>query len=156
MVVVGLTPTDPEVGFEPTPLSIETEVAFVDVHVSVDDCPEVIAVGEAENVAVGAGCVTVTDAVLVIVPPGPVAVSVYVVVEVGLTPTDPERAWEPTPLSIEIEVVLVDVQVSVDDWPETIVVGEAENVAVGAAAPTVTVTCFDGGEAFAVVNALRV
>jgi hypothetical protein len=57
---------------------------------------------------------------------------------------------------METEVAFVDVQVSVDDWPLLIVVGDAENVAVGAAAPTVTVTCFDGGDEFAVVKALRV
>jgi hypothetical protein len=37
-----------------------------------------------------------------------------------------------------------------------IVVGLAEKVAVGAAAPTVTVTCFVGGNEFAVLNALSV
>jgi hypothetical protein len=44
-------------------LSIDTEVALLLVHVSVDDWPAVIDVGEAENVAVGAGeplTVTVT------------------------------------------------------------------------------------------------
>jgi len=78
------------------------------------------------------------------------------VVVVGLTPTEPDVGLLPTPLSIETVVALVVVQVSVDDWPELIDVGAAENVAVGAGCPTVTVTCFDGGEAFAVVNALRV
>ena len=113
-------------------------------------------VGDAENVAVGAGCVTVTVAVFVVVPPGPFAVSVYVVVDVGLTPTDPLSAWLPTPLSIETVVAFVVVQVSVDDWPLMIDVGDAEKVAVGAAAPTVTVACFVGGDEFAVENALRV
>jgi hypothetical protein len=79
-----------------------------------------------------------------------------VVVEVGLTPTDPDKAWLPTPWSIETVVAFVEVQVSVEDWPRLMVVGVAENVAVGAAAPMVTVTCFVGGDAFAVVNALRV
>src|ERR1019366_4141844 len=100
--------------------------------------------------------VTVTVAVPVIVPPGPFAVSVYVVVSVGCTVVDPDTGCDPTPLSIEIVVALDDVQVSVDDCPSVIVVGNAEKVAVGAAAPTVTVTCLLGGEAFAVVNALNV
>ena len=55
VVLVGLTDTFPDVGLLPTPLSIETEVAFVVVHVSVDDCPAPIDVGAALNVAVGAG-----------------------------------------------------------------------------------------------------
>ena len=75
---------------------------------------------------------------------------------VGLTPTEPDVGLLPTPLSIETVVALVVVQVSVDDWPEAIDVGAAENVAAGAGCPTVTVTCFVGGEAFAVVNAFRV
>jgi hypothetical protein len=59
-------------------------------------------------------------------------------------------------LSIDTEVALVLVQVSVDDWPAVIEVGDAEKVAVGGAGPTVTVTCFDGGVEFAVVNAVKV
>jgi hypothetical protein len=59
-------------------------------------------------------------------------------------------------LSIETVVAFVEVQVSVDDWPVVIDVGAAENVAVGAGGPTVTVTCAVGGEEFAVVKALSV
>jgi hypothetical protein len=59
-------------------------------------------------------------------------------------------------LSIDIDVALLLVHVSVDDWPALIDVGAAEKVAVGAAAPTVTVNCFDGGVELAVVKALRV
>ena len=59
-------------------------------------------------------------------------------------------------MSIDIDVALLLVQLSVDDWPAVIEVGAAEKVAVGAAAPTVTVTCFVGGDPFAVVNALKV
>jgi hypothetical protein len=71
---------------------METVVALAVDQVSVEDCPAMIDVGAAENVAVGAGCVTVTEAVFVMVPPGPVAVRVYVVVEAGLTLTDPLSA----------------------------------------------------------------
>ena len=87
VVVVGLTGTDPDVGFDPTPLSIETDVAFVVVHVSVDDCPAPIVVGDALNVAVGAGCPTVivTCAVRGVPSAVPVALQVYVVVTVGET-----------------------------------------------------------------------
>jgi hypothetical protein len=72
----GLTPTEPDVGLLPTPLSIEIVVAFVEVQVSVEVWPRVIVGGAAENVAVGAGALTLTVAVFVVVPPGPVAVSV--------------------------------------------------------------------------------
>jgi hypothetical protein len=136
---------------------MDTVVAFVDVHVSVDDWPLRIVVGDAANVAAGGAGFTVTVAVFVTVPPGPVAVSVYVVVEVGLTLVEPESACEPRPLSMETDVAFADVQVRVDDWPLMIVVGDAENVAVGGvAAETVTVTCAVGGDAFAVVKALSV
>ena len=74
--MVGLTLAVPDAGLLPTPLSIEIDVALVLDHVSVDDWPALMEVGEAEKVAVGAGCVTVTVAVFVVVPPGPVAVSV--------------------------------------------------------------------------------
>ena len=76
VVVAGLTLAVPDAGLLPTALSIEIEVALVVDQVSVDDWPALIEVGEAEKVAVGAGCVTVTVAVFVVVPPGPVAVSV--------------------------------------------------------------------------------
>lgn len=79
MVAVGATVPDPEVGCAPRPLSILTLVAFVVVHVSVEDCPAVIDVGDAVKVAVGAvggAAVTVTVTCLVVVPPAPVAVSV--------------------------------------------------------------------------------
>jgi hypothetical protein len=60
-------------------------------------------------------------------------------------------------LSIDIDVALLLVQVSVDDEPAVIDVGDAENVAVGTGEPpTVTVVCFVGGDELAVVNALRV
>jgi hypothetical protein len=99
-------------------------------------------VGVAEKEIVGGGWTTVTLAVFVIVPPGPLAVSVYVVVVVGLTLAVPDTGLLPTPLSIEIVVALVEDQVSVDDWPALIDVGDAEKVAVGAGCVTVTVAVF--------------
>jgi hypothetical protein len=149
----------PDAGLLPTPLSIEIEVAFVVDQVSVDDCPALIDVGEAEKVAVGAGCVTVTVAVFVVVPKGPKAVSVKVVVENTKTVVDPlGRPPVSAPLSISTSSALLLVQVSVTSWPLVIDVGAAEKVAVGAGepAPTNTVTCFEGGDALAVVKALRV
>jgi hypothetical protein len=54
---------------------ILTLVAFVLVHVSVDDCPDAIGVGDALKVTVGAGT-TVTVAVAVTLPAALVAVIV--------------------------------------------------------------------------------
>jgi hypothetical protein len=61
-------------------------VAFVAVTVKMDESPDVIDVGLAEMLTVGAAGTTVTVAALVeVFPPVPVAVAVYVVVAVGLT-----------------------------------------------------------------------
>ena len=56
---------------------MENIVAFVVVHESVDESPDVIVVGDAVSVQSGAGGgVTVTVAVHATVPPAPVAVPV--------------------------------------------------------------------------------
>ena len=74
----GETLTDPpDTGVtDPTPLFIDALVAFELVQLSVELLPATIVVGLAENVPVGATCVTVTVACRVIGPPGPVSVSV--------------------------------------------------------------------------------
>jgi len=140
VVAVGDTGAEPESGREPRPLSIVTVVAFVVVHVRVDDWPAMIAVGFAVKLAVGAGLVTVTVTCFVVVPPAPVAVSVYVVVAVGETTMDPFTGWLPIPLSIDTLVAFVVDHVSVEDWPATIDVGLAEKDAVGTGDATVTDT----------------
>jgi hypothetical protein len=79
VVAVGLTDLVPDVPTAPIPLSIVTEVAFVLDQVNVDDCPEVMVVGLADSVTVGAPVEvpTVTVAVEVTVAPfEPVAVAV--------------------------------------------------------------------------------
>lgn len=53
MVAVGLTSCEPLAATAPMPLSIETDVAFVVVHVRVLDWPWGMVVGLAENVMVG-------------------------------------------------------------------------------------------------------
>jgi phage shock protein PspC (stress-responsive transcriptional regulator) len=58
---------------------------LVAITVSVEELPEVIDVGLAVMLTVGAGLVTVTVALAEIFPPVPVAVAVYVVVAVGAT-----------------------------------------------------------------------
>ena len=76
VVAVGETIFEPFRLTAPMPLSSDTEVASVVDQVSVDDEPVGIDAGVAENVAVGAGALTVTLALLVIVPPLPVTVRV--------------------------------------------------------------------------------
>ena len=61
-MAVGETVVDPLNGTEPTPLSMVTEAAFVELHVKVADCPLVIDVGVAVNVMVG--CVAVLDTLI--------------------------------------------------------------------------------------------
>ena len=58
-------------------------------------------------------------------------------VVVGLTEVALEVATAPTPLSILAEVALVEVNVSTEDCPDTIVVGDAEREHVGGAVPVV-------------------
>ncbi len=110
-------------------------VAFVELQVSVEDWPEVMEVGDAESVQVGAGvgALTVTVALQVLVPPAPVTVSVYVVVVVGLTEAEPLVAVEETPV-IESDVALVEVHVSVEELPDVIEDGDAARVQVGVGA----------------------
>ena len=70
----GVTIAEPEVPGAVKPLPLH-EVALVELHERVDDCPRVIEVGLADSVAVGAGsAVTVTVAVAVADPPVPAQV----------------------------------------------------------------------------------
>ncbi len=124
---------------------MEMVVALVLLHVSVDDCPAMIEAGAAEKVRVGAGCVTVTVTEAVAVPPGPVAVAVYVVVAVGTTGALPEsgRGWESSCDGAGLIVTVaaaVLAHVSVLNWPEATVLGEAVRVMVGLTAGMATVT----------------
>ena len=78
VVAVGETLVEPFAPKVPPPLSIETLVASVVVHESVELFPLVMDEGVAVKLeTVGAaGAVTVTVTVPVFVPPGPVAVRV--------------------------------------------------------------------------------
>jgi hypothetical protein len=69
-----------------------TAVAFVAVTVRVDELPDVIEVGFAVIVTVGAAGVTVTVAAAVAVPPALVAFAVYVAVAAGVTTCVPPFA----------------------------------------------------------------
>jgi hypothetical protein len=67
------------------------------------------------------------------VPPGPVARAVYVVELPGDTLRLPEGSTVPIPPSIVTLVAFLAFHESVDDWPFSMVEGEAESEIVGAA-----------------------
>lgn len=119
-------------------------VALVVDQVSVEELPDVIEVGEAVKVKVGAD---VPDPIVTIVwavvePEALVAVKIYVVVTVGDTTFVPEVATVPTALLMLTEVALEVDHVRVEELPEVIEAGETDRLAVGKAevdALTVTV-----------------
>lgn len=129
--MVGLTVVDPDAATVPMPLSMETLVAFVVLHVKVAEFPTVMVVGAAVNFAVGGFAFTVTVATEVAVPLTLVAVKVYSVVDDGLTAMDPDAATTPMPLSIVTVEAYAVVHDKVVDFPGATVAGEAEMVAVG-------------------------
>lgn len=131
MVVVGLTVVEPDAATVPIPLSIETLVAFVVLHVNVAEFPAVIVVGAAVNFAVGGFACTVTVAAEVAVPLTLVAVNVYSVVDEGVIAIDPDAATTPMPLSIVTVEAYAVVHESVVDKPGATVAGDAVRAAVG-------------------------
>jgi len=60
VVTVGETATDPYSACDPIPLSMETEVAFVVVQESVEECPAGTVEGVAAKVIAGSGTDPVT------------------------------------------------------------------------------------------------
>jgi hypothetical protein len=108
-------------------------VAFVELHVSVDAEPDPRLVGDADNVTVGVAK-TETDAFCVTDPPAPEHVSVKAasavsapvvcVPDVALAPDQP-------PDAVQL-VAFVAFHVSVDAEPDATLVGDADNVNVGA------------------------
>jgi hypothetical protein len=126
-----------------SPLATQ-EVALVVVHDSVEDCPCVIAVGEAVSDSVGGGVAgdTVTVVLPLPVPPSPVQVSpnVVVCVRAGVVkvPAVPRAPLQP-PDAVH-DWALVEDQVRFEVPPLAICAGLAEIVTVGAGnAPTATV-----------------
>ena len=75
VVVPGETERDPEVPVAVKLVPVQ-EVAFVELQLSVEDCPPVMVPGLAESETVGAGTVTVTVVDCVADPPAPVQVRV--------------------------------------------------------------------------------
>ena len=82
------------------PLFIVTSLASVVVHESVDESPIAIRVGDAMNVAVGVGGLTISVFDTIVEPVTFLAVKVYMVVLVGLTGTEP--AADTTPILLFI------------------------------------------------------
>jgi len=123
------------------PVPTQLSVSVLD-QVRMDESPEVILVGSAERVAVGAGAAALTDTVTLsdALPPGPVHDIEYVVLLVGETETDPDVALPVLKfVPVQLSASVLD-QVSVDESPEVMEVGDAERDAVGAGAAALTDT----------------
>lgn len=101
------------------------------LHVMVDCSPEDTRRGSAEMVA--KGCSTVMLSLSVAEPPAPVQVTLYKVGFSVRAPVEtlPEAAapvLKPVPMQ---EEAFEELHVSAEDWPASIVEGDAERVAVG-------------------------
>jgi hypothetical protein len=137
---------DPLTGIAPLqlPLAMQ-EVAFVADQVSVELAPDVIALGPALKVTVGAGLITVTVAVWEPVPLGPAQVSVkdwsLVRLPVEAEPLVASAPLQP-PEAVQ-EVAFVEDQVNVALPPLVTVLGLAESVTVGTGCITDTVADCD-------------
>jgi hypothetical protein len=140
--VSGPVDCDPLVGIVPLQLPLAVhEVALVADQVSVELLPDVMALGPALKVTVGAGVETVTVAVCAALPPGPVQVRVndWLLVRfpveaeplIGSLPLQPPDAAQ--------EVALVELQVNVALLPLVTVLGLAEMSTVGTGWVTETV-----------------
>ncbi len=135
------TPSVPLGPFVPLhPPVAAQDVAFVELHVSVEVPPLATEVGVAASVTVGVpGTATVAVATL-LVPPAPVQINEYELVAVsGAVPCVPIVALVPfQPPEAVHEVALVELHVSVEVPPLATEVGFADNVTV-AVPGTVTV-----------------
>ncbi len=141
-MAVGVSVIEPATACVPdhAPDAVQLVTLLV-LHVIVVDAPSASVEGDAEIVTTSIGVVTITVAELVVLPPGPVQSSVYVAVPTAdgvsvaepLVPQVPDHA----PDAMQ-DVALVVLHVIVVDTPSAIVEGEAEIVAVGGGAVTVT------------------
>ena len=133
----------PDVAFVPVqePDAVH-DVAFAELHVRVDAEPDATLVGDALNVTVGAARIA-TEADCVTVPPAPEQVSenevfalnapVDCVPDVALLPDQPPDAVQP--------VAFVVLHVRVEAEPDATLVGDAENVNVGADSTATATDC---------------
>ena len=131
--MVGFTLTEPAVPLAVKPVPVQL-VALVLDHVSVELDPLATAVGDAENVTVGATDETVTVTLLVSLPLAFEQTTVYVVVTVGETVTVPE-----VPETVKLVPVhvgsFVELHVIVALDPAVIAVGVTLIVITGGSPP---------------------
>ena len=134
---------EPDVAFVPVQLpEALLLVAFVELHVSVEEPCAATVVGDAVNVTVGAGAI-VTVADCDVEPPVPEQLSVYVpfavnapvlcVPDVALLPVQP-------PDAVQL-VAFVELHVSVEEPPDAMLIGDAANVTVGTGAIDTVAVC---------------
>ena len=121
-LAVGDTGIDPFKSTFPIPLSMETVSAFTEVHVSVEESPNIIYSGLAVKLTLG---ITVTVTSSVNVPSGPVAVIIYVVVSAGDTVIDPLTSTLPIPGAISQVSICFEYQERVVPSPNLTVSGAA-------------------------------
>jgi hypothetical protein len=133
--------SDPLNDFLPDqPPDVEHDVAFWLDHDNVEPVPTSTVLGLAVSVTTGANSETVTVTDCVAEPPDPVQVSSYSVVLVS-APVDqvPLVAIVPRqPPEAVQAVALAEFQLKVDMAPLAMVVGDADNVTVGAGEVTTT------------------
>jgi hypothetical protein len=148
VVEVGETAALPEATgvTEPTPLLMAALVQFEVVQESVEELPDVMPNGEAENPPMAHGAATVTMAWAVLVPAPLVAVSVYVVVLPGVTVAEPlgRLARDPTPPSMLAVIAPATDQDRVADRPAVMDVGDALNTEISGGTPPAQAEVADG------------
>ena len=117
------------------------DVALVDDQVNVLLAPLATVVGDADNVTVGGGFVTVMVTLAWAVPPAPLQLRMNVAVALNEPLTLPETGIAPlqSPDAMH-DVAFVEVHVKVPLPPLMMVVDDGVNVTVGGGVVTVTVT----------------
>lgn len=128
---VNCVPLGPSIPLQP-PEAVQ-ESAPVELQVSDDVPPRATAPGDAVSVVVGNGFTVTTALTGALVPPGPVHVSAKFAL-----PLNAPVLCEPLAASVALqapaavqEAASVEVQVSVVNWPASIVVGDAVSETVG-------------------------
>ena len=133
----------PDVALVPVQLPDAVQlVAFVELHVNVDDPPAAMLDGAADSVTVGTGAID-TAAVCEAEPPAPEHVSVKLpLADNAPELCVPEVAFVPVQLPDAVQLVaFVELHVSVEEPCAATVVGDAVNVTVGAGAIVTVADC---------------
>jgi hypothetical protein len=143
--VIGPTLCVPVLDFVPVqPPDAVQEATFVPVHVNIDVALRATPVGFAVRLTDGVRAVTVTLALSEALPPVPVQLNVKFVFAVSAPVLcEPEVPFVPVqpPDAVQL-VALVELHVNVDELPEAMLLGEADNVTVGVGT-TVTLSVCD-------------